>query len=130
MRTIYTNEIYEMDITELLEALENYNVVTALEEDELEPEGVIELIQQEQGFLFTCIEDDILDSIYNGNWSDAVEQMMDTDTGYMFPSQIADYIEDQRFEVDESCFEWFNLGSMSALCDTFYSKRESERRVA
>lgn len=130
METLYRNDIYEMDSDELLEALNNYNIVTAMETDELQPEDVIELIEAEQGFLFMCVEDDILDTIRNGNWTNAVEQMMDTNTGYMFPSQIADYISDERFCGDPDAFEWFDLGSMSALCDVFYSARETERRVA
>ena len=128
MKTLYRNDIYEMDSDELMEALENYNVITALEADDLAAEDVIELIEAEQGHLYLCEEDDILDTIYNGNWTSAVEQMMDS--GYMFPSQIADYVEDQRYEIDDSCFEWFDLGSMSALCDVFYSAREAQRRVA
>ena len=130
MKTLYRNDIYEMDSDELMEALENYNVITALEVDELEPEDVIELIEAEQGHLYLCEEDDILDTIYNGNWTSAVEQMMDTDTGYMFPSQIADYIADERYCSDSDAFEWFDLRSMSALCDVFYSAREAQRRVA
>ena len=130
MEILYRNDIYEMDSDELMEALENYNIVTALEADELEPEEVIELIEVEHGHLFMRVEDDILDTIYNGNWTDAVEQMMDTSTGYMFPSQIADYIEDVRFEEDPDTFGWFELSHMSALCDVFYSARETQRRVA
>ena len=127
----YRNEIEMMDDTELLELLEAKGLESHVDEDRsFDYDYVIELIEYHEGEVFDCKEHDVLDSIRNGNWSDAVEQMMDSDSGYMFPSQVADYIEDQRFEVDESMFEWFDLGSMSALCDTFYSKRESERRVA
>jgi len=129
MKTLYRDEIHTMNENELLEALNNYNIVTAMEVEDMDSDTVIELIEAEHGEIFECREHDILDTIYNGNWTCAVKQMQDTNQGYMFPSQIADYIEDYRYENDSEAFEWFNLSSMSALCDCFYAQREQVRRV-
>ncbi len=125
----YKTEIREMNEAELIAVVAEY-ALKIEDTDYIDADEIIEIIEDRHETLFECAEDDILDSIYNGNWSQAVEMMQDTDTGYMFPSQIADYIEDQRFEIDDSMYEWFDLGSMSALCDTFYSARENARRVA
>ena len=129
----YRDEIELMDETELMELLVDKGYEERVDEDRtFDSYYVIEIIEYMDGEVFDCREADVLDSIMNGNWNDAVEMMQDIDSGYgyMFPSQIADYIEDRRYEEGEELFEFFDLGSMSALCDVFYTARERERRSA
>ena len=125
--TTYKNEIDSMNDAELLELLEAKGIEQHIEEDRtFDSDYIIELIEYHEGTVFDCREADILDSIRNGNWTDAVEQMQDTDEGYLFPSAISDYIENYRYEMSEEAYSWFDLGSMSGLCSVFYDARAKE----
>ena len=119
---VYRNEIHEMTDEELMELLDENNIVTALEIGEVDADDVIDLIEAEHGVIYESAEDDILDSIYNGNWSQAAEQMLEV---HITPSGLVDYISDYRFEQYEEAYEFFDLSS--AVCIT--QLYETQRRV-
>ncbi len=117
---MYQNEIREMDEEELLVLLKK-NGWSVEDENFIDADEVIEIMELEQGRVFESAEDDILDSIMNGNWTFAVEQMMDMS---VYPDSLVDYIEDYRYEVHGEAYEWFTLESAVAITELFYRTRK------
>ena len=117
---MYQNEIREMDETELLELLRT-NGWEPKDTEYIDCNEVIEIMELEQGRVFESAEDDILDSIMNGNWTYAVEQMMDLS---VYPDSLVDYIEDYRYEVFDEAYEWFKLESAVAITELFHRTRK------
>ena len=117
---MYRNEINEMDQSELATLVEEKSLAVDVEEY-IDSDEVIELLQKEDGTIFESAEDDILDTIYNGNWSYAVEQMMDLN---IYPDSLVDYINDYRYEVFDEAYEWFTLESAVAITELFYRTRK------
>ena len=72
---MYQNEIREMTEPELQELLSS-NGWSVKDADIIDADEVIEIMQIEDGTVYESAEDDILDTIMNGNWSYAVEQML------------------------------------------------------
>lgn len=112
---MYKNEIREMNEAELIELIAENNLTI----DYVDSDEVIELLEYEKGTIFECIEDDILDSIMNGNWTDAAKQMHEE---YITPNGLVDYINDYRFEEYDEAYEWFNLDSAVAITELYYRK--------
>ena len=117
---MYRNEINEMDQSELATLVEEKSLAVDVEEY-IDSDEVIELLQKEDGTIFESAEDDILDTICNGNWTFAVEQMMDLN---VYPDSLVDYIENYRYEVYEEAYEWFTLESAVAITELFYRSRK------
>ncbi len=117
---MYQNQIREMDEQELLELLSS-NGWVAEDKDYIDADEVIEIMKLEQGRVFESAEDDILDSICNGNWTYAVEQMLDLS---VYPDSLVDYIENYRYEVFDEAYEWFTLESAVAITELFYKTRK------
>ena len=86
----------------------------------LDPDEIIELLEDIIGRLYGCAEDDILDSIYNGNWTAAAREMV---AQHIEPSRLIDYIEDYRFEVDPDAYDWFSLESAVAITELYHQER-------
>ena len=116
---MYKNEIREMTESELLEFMKN-NGWTA-EDDFIDADLVIDIYELEQGTMFESAEDDVLDTIMNGNWTFAVKQMDDMN---IYPSGLIDYIEDYRFEVYPEAYEWFKLEHGVRITELFYQTRK------
>ena len=115
---MYQNEIKEMDREELAQIIEEYSL--KIEDTEfIDCDEVIELLEQEQGKLFKCPEDDILDTILNGNWTDASKQMHEM---YITPHGLVDYINDYRFEEYEEAYDWFTLESAVSITELYNQK--------
>ena len=117
---MYKNEINEMDQTEL-EALVASSGLDIDITEYIDCDEVIEALERNQGTIFESAEDDILDTIMNGNWTCAVEQMDDMN---IWPSSLIDYIEDYRYEVYDEAYEWFTLESAVAITELFYKTRK------
>ena len=117
---MYRNEINEMEQSELATLVEEKSLAVDVEEY-IDSDEVIELLQKEDGTIFESAEDDILDTIMNGNWSYAVEQMMDLN---VYPDSLVDYINDYRYEVFDEAYEWFSLESAVAITELFYKTRK------
>ena len=117
---MYKNEIYEMDQMELLFLVGEHDLDIDITKD-LDCDEVIEALEYSQGKVYESAEDDIVDSIYNGNWTYAVEQMDDMN---IYPSGLVDYIEDYRFEIGDEAYEWFNLTHASSITELFYQTRK------
>ena len=117
---LYRNEITEMEQIELMELIAKYALrVESDSEGWIDTDDVIEALT---GIIYECPEDEILDSIYNGNWTQAAHQMLEL---YVTPSALVDYIEDYRFENYAEAYEFFDLSS--AVCIT--QLYEQQRRV-
>ncbi len=117
---MYKNEIYEMDQGELISLVEENNLTLDVTEY-LDCDEVIESYEHNHGRVFESAEDDILDSICNGNWTYAVEQMMDMN---IYPDSLIDYIEDYRYEIFDDAYEFFKLDSAVAITELFYKTRK------
>lgn len=113
---MYQNEIREMSETALYVLAAEHNVVTKHNDTD----EIIELLEQEIGTIFECAEDDILDSIMNGNWSQAVEQMQEH---YITPHGLIDYINDYRFEQYDEAYEFFDLDSAVSITELYYQEK-------
>ena len=119
---LYRNEIQMMNDTELLELIAK-NALKVETTDYIDTDEVIEALELTEGTIYECAEDEILDSIYNGNWTQAAHQMLEL---YVTPNGLVDYIEDYRFENCAEAYEFFDLSS--AVCIT--QLYEEARRVA
>jgi hypothetical protein len=117
---MYQNQIREMTETELREFIEE-NKLTLSDPEYLSDDEVIEVYEKEVDRMFESAEDDILDSICNGNWTFAVEQMLDLN---VYPDSLVDYINDYRYEVFDEAYEWFTLESAVAITELFYRTRK------
>ncbi len=118
---MYQNEIREMDETELLELMK-INAWVPKDENLIDADEVIEVMEYEQGKVFESAEDDILDSIMNGNWSQAAEQMHEL---YISPHGLVDYVNDYRFEAYDEAYEFFDLESAVSITE-LYSQVKKE----
>lgn len=112
---MYQNQIREMNKVELVEIITEYNLKI---EDPgfVDADEVIELLEYELGKVFESAEDDILDSIMNGNWTDAAKQMHDE---YITPHGLVDYVNDYRFEVFDEAYAFFTLESAVSITELY-----------
>jgi hypothetical protein len=117
---MYQNQIREMTETELREFVKN-NKLTLSDPEYLSDDEVIEVYESEVERMFESAEDDILDTIMNGNWSYAVDQMLDLS---VYPDSLVDYIENYRYEVYDEAYDWFTLDSAVAITELFYRTRK------
>ena len=117
---MYQNEIREMDEAELLEVVESHRLALD-DENFIDADEVIELLEHEIGKVFESAEDDILDSIMNGNWTQAVEQMF---WNHIHPHGLVDYVNDYRFEVYDEAYEWFDLESAVSITELYNQMRK------
>ena len=117
---MYRNEINEMDQSELLSLVQESALAVDVAEH-IDADEVIEALERSQGRMYESAEDDILDTIMNGNWSYAVAQMLDLS---VYPDSLIDYIQDYRFEVYEEAYDWFTLESAVAITELFYRTRK------
>ena len=116
---MYQNEIREMSEVELLELLSS-NGWSVENPEYVDADEVIEIMQLEQGTVFESAEDDILDTIMNGNWTQAVEQMLEN---YITPHGLVDYVNDYRFEEFEDAYRFFNLESAVSITELYSQMR-------
>ncbi|WP_373033817.1 hypothetical protein [Sulfurovum sp.] len=117
---MYQNEIREMDEAELMEVVESHKL-TLDDENFIDADEVIELLEHEIGKIFESAEDDILDSIMNGNWAQAVEQMFQN---HIHPHGLVDYINDYRFEQYDGAYEFFTLESAVSITELYNQMRK------
>ena len=116
---MYQNEIREMNESELLKLLST-NGWSVKDENYIDADEVIEIMELEQGRVFESAEDDILDSILNGNWTQAVEQMFEN---YISPHGLVDYVSDYRFEVSDESYEFFDMESAVSITELYSTMR-------
>ena len=117
---LYRNEIVEMEQIELLEVIAAHAlVVESDEEGWIDADDVIEALEVQEGTIFECAEDDILDSIYNGNWTEAAKMMWDK---FVSPNALVDYVSDYRFEQYDEAYEWFDLSSAVCITELYHQR--------
>ena len=119
--TPYQSTVRQMDNKELMYILKSYALVLD-DTDPIDVDELIEAYEYEHGTMFESKEDDILDTIMNGNWSDAVEQMLESN---VTPSGLVDYIEEYREELGAEYYNWFTLDSAVAITELFYRTRNA-----
>ena len=123
MINTYRTEIETASRRELIELIET----CALGIDYHEEPDVCELREfvmdklESENSLYLCAEDDVLDSIMNGNWTQAVEQMLEV---YITPNGLVDYINDYRFEEYEDAYEFFDLSSAVSITELYNQMRK------
>ena len=119
----YRTEIETASRRELIELIEEYALGIDYQEepDQYElREYVLDALERENS-LFESAEDDILDSIMNGNWTQGVEQMFDN---YITPHGLVDYVNDYRFEQFDEAYEFFNLESAVSITELYSQMRK------
>ena len=120
----YRNEIETASRKELIELVEEHalgiDYHIEADEDELR-EYVLDALEREN-LLYLSVEDDILDTIMNGNWTQAVEQMLEN---YITPHGLVDYVQDYRYEEFEEAYEFFNLESAVSITDLYSQMRSA-----
>ncbi len=114
---MYRNEMEQSELAELL----NKNEWVTENKDYIDADDVIEIMELESGRVYESAEDDILDTIMNGNWTHAIEQMLDLS---VYPDSLIDYIENYRYEVYEDAYDWFKLEHAVAITEMFYKTRK------
>ena len=114
--SLYKNEINQMDGVELLALADRYNLVLQ-DRESVDADEVIDLIEYYDCRVYESVEDDILDSIRNGNWTDAAKQMLES---HITPNALIDYINDYRFEHYEEAYEWFDLSSAVSIAELYH----------
>ena len=117
--SLYRNEINEMDGVELLALADRYNLVLE-DRESVDADEVIDLIEYYDCRVYESVEDDILDSIRNGNWTDAAKQMLES---HITPNALIDYINDYRFEHYEEAYGWFDLSSAVSITELYHETR-------
>jgi len=115
---LYRDEIYMMDEEQLWAVLKAKKI--DCEREVLDSDDVIVLLEYHEGIVYESIEDDILNSIYNGNWTDGAKQMV---KNYITPNALIDYIDNYRFENIQEAYEWFDLSSAVAITQLYEQKR-------
>ena len=115
---LYRNEIQMMNDTELLELIA-INALKVETTDYIDTDEVIEALELTEGTIFECAEDEILDSIYNGNWTQAAKMMWDK---FISPNALIDYINDYRFEQCAEAYEWFDLSSAVSITELYHQR--------
>ncbi len=111
--SIYRNEIHEMEDIELLELIAKY-ALKVNTTDYIDVDEIIEALEYTEGTIYESVEDDILDSIHNGNWTEASKMMW---SKFISPNALIDYINDYRFEQYDEAYEWFNLSSAVSITE-------------
>ena len=119
---LYRNEIQEMDEGELLQLAAEHKLVLD-DPDYIDADEIIELLEEAEGKLFDSAEDDILDTICNGNLNDGAKQMLEQ---HVTPDSLVDYINDFRYEQYEEAYEWFDLSSAVAITDVYHMVKKME----
>ncbi len=69
---------------------------------------------------YESIEDDILDDLYNGNWTDGANKMLEN---YITPNNLIDWLEEQREELGEEYHSHFDLGSAVSITELYNRAR-------
>ena len=116
---LYRDVIQKMQRIQLLEIAEKYGLKID-DTDSIDADETIELLENEQGTIFESVEDDILDSIKNGNWTDAAKQMI---KDCITPHALIDYINDYRYEQYEEAYDWFDLESAVSITELYHELR-------
>ena len=119
---LYRNEILEMDEGELLQLAAEHKLELD-DPDYIDADEIIEQLEESTGKLFDSAEDDILDTICNGNWNDGAKQMLEQ---HVTPDSLVDYINDFRYEQYEEAYEWFDLSSAVAITDVYHMVKKME----
>ncbi len=117
----YRTEIETASRRELIELIEEYALgIDYHEEPDLYElrEYTMDKLESENN-LYECVEDDILDTINNGNWTDAAKQMHEN---YITPNALVDYINDYRYEQYDEAYEFFTLDSAVSITELYHRK--------
>ena len=119
----YRTEIETASRRELIEIIEAFalGIDYHAEPDVYElREYTLDALERENN-LYESAEDDILDSIMNGNWTQAVEQMFEN---HIHPHGLVDYVNDYRYEQYDEAYEFFNLESAVSITELYNQMRQ------
>ena len=116
---LYKNTILEMEQAELL-TLVTTHTLKLDDPDFLDPDEIIELLEDKDGRMFDSPEDDVLNTIYYGNWNGGAKQMLNN---CITPDSLVDYINDFRYDKNEEGYEFFDLSSAVAITDVYHMQK-------
>jgi hypothetical protein len=118
----YRTEIETASRLELIELIESYALGIDYYSENLYElrEYTLDALERENN-LFESAEDDILDTIMNGNWTDAAKQMHEN---YITPHGLVDYVNDYRYEEFDSAYEFFDLESAVSITELYNQMRK------
>jgi len=121
MKTLYRKDLYNMSQDKLKEIIV-LNDLSIDIENYIQADEVIEKYEDNISTIFETIEDDILDDVYNGNWTDGTNKML---KNFINPNELMNYIEELREEQGDEAYSFFTLSSASALTSLYYQQREA-----
>ena len=117
---LYKDNIDQFDLDQAREILANYYGVSIDSTAEAESTESLLDIAQDQGIWIPKDQiEDIIDTIYDGQWDDAGNAMLNNGIN---PNDVADYIEKAREERPE-IYSFFSLGHATSLASTYYMLR-------
>ena len=117
---MYRDDINNIETKqEVLDLIEEEGITDldlTIELDELK-ESLIEALE-DNGYWIETAQDDILDSVYNGNWNEGAKIMLDE---HISIYNLIDFIEESELD-----YEWFDLTHVASLMETLsYIKNHS-----
>ena len=123
MINLYRTELETASRRELIALIEAYalGIDYHIEDDVYElREYTLDALEREGQTIFEAVEDDILDDLCNGNWTDGVHRMREHS---ITPNSLINWIEEQREELGEDYHSHFDLGSAVAVTELYNRER-------
>jgi len=112
MDNTYRDTLNEATLDELTELISmeypDLDLIDPEDEDTIRAELIEHL--EDRGDWIDTAEEDALDSVYNGNWTEGAQIMKDN---YISITNLIDYIEAKEDEGAD--YDWFDRGSAVAL---------------
>ena len=112
---MYRDQIMNMDIEDFETLIAGYDI-----NQEVGKEDLCNFIEEREG-LFDTAYDDILDSIYNGNWTEGAEIML---REHIHPNNLIDWLEEQREDIQEY-YSFFGLSHAVAMAEEYRTVRDA-----
>jgi len=110
---MYRNEINEATKVELINEIKSNSYDVEYKDIELEElrESLIEELESNGDWIET-IEDDILDSICNGNWNEGAKLMLEESISIF---NLIDFVEEISEELGYNVYSWFDRTAVANL---------------
>ena len=120
---MYRDDINNIETKqEVLDLIEEENLTNWLDLDEdIELDDIKPLLieaLEDNGYWIETAQDDILDSVYNGNWNEGAKIMLDE---HISIYNLIEFIEESELD-----YEWFDLTQLASLMESLsYIKNHS-----
>jgi len=66
------------------------------------------------------IGDDILDTFYNGNFSDGIKQLLELN---IRPRELFEFVQDKLAEYGAGYYDWFDVGLACEVTQSFFEDK-------